>query len=94
MFHAVFQICREEYFMLQGFKDKEIVVGTKQVKRAVSSEKAELVLLARDSEEKVISDLVALCMEKDIEVRYIATMKELGKTCGIDVKAASAALLK
>jgi large subunit ribosomal protein L7A len=80
--------------MLQGFKDKEVVVGTKQVKRAVSSGKAELVLLASDSEDKVIRDLVGLCEASGVEIKYIATMKELGKTCGIDVKAASAALLK
>ena len=80
--------------MLQGFKDKDIVVGTKQVKRAVSSGKAELVLLAKDTEGKVISELLEICREKDAKIKYVSTMVELGKTCGIDVKAASAALLK
>lgn len=80
--------------MLQGFKSKDIVVGTKQVKRAVSSGKAELVLLAKDTEGKVISELLEICREKDVKIKYVSTMVELGKTCGIDVKAASAALLK
>lgn len=80
--------------MLQGFKNKDIVVGTKQVKRAISSGKAELVLLAKDTEEKVIREVIAICEDKDIEIKYVSTMVELGKTCGIDVKAASAALLK
>lgn len=80
--------------MLQGFKSKDIVVGTKQVKRAISSGKAELVLLAKDTEGKVISELLEICREKDVKIKYVSTMVELGKTCGIDVKAASAALLK
>jgi large subunit ribosomal protein L7A len=80
--------------MLQGLKDKQIVVGTKQVKKAISNDKAQLVLLASDSDDRVIRDLIELCRDKKIEIRYMATMKELGKTCGIDVKAASAALLK
>lgn len=79
--------------MLSNLEKNEKVVGTKQVKRAISSGNVQVVFIANDAEEKVVSDLKILCNKKSIEIVYVDTMKELGKACGIDISAASAALL-
>ncbi|MBC7339426.1 MAG: ribosomal L7Ae/L30e/S12e/Gadd45 family protein [Firmicutes bacterium] len=69
-------------------------VGTKQTLRAVEKGNVLCVFVARDAEPHVVSDLVRLCQEKDIPVEWVETMALLGKTCGIQVEAASAAILK
>ena len=79
--------------MLSNLEKNEKVVGTKQVKRAILSGNVQVVFIAKDAEEKVVGDLKTLCNKKNIEIVYVDTMKELGKACGIDISAASAALL-
>ncbi|MDI6823802.1 MAG: ribosomal L7Ae/L30e/S12e/Gadd45 family protein [Bacillota bacterium] len=69
-------------------------VGTKQTLRAVEKGNVLCVFVARDAEPHVVSDLMRLCQEKDIPVEWVETMALLGKTCGIHVEAASAAILK
>ncbi|AFS79272.1 ribosomal protein, L7Ae family [Gottschalkia acidurici 9a] len=80
--------------MLQSLKEANKVVGTKQVKRAIMHDEAKQLLIAKDAEPRIVHELVALCDERLIEVVYMDTMKELGKACGIEVSAASAAILK
>ncbi len=70
------------------------VVGTKQVKRALKNDKVEKVYVARDAEKRVVEEIIEICKTKGIEVVYVETMKKLGQQCNIDVRAASAALLK
>ena len=70
------------------------VVGTKQVKGALTREEAEIVYIAKDAAEKVVKDIAQICAEKQIQVIYVETMGKLGEACNIDVSAASAALLK
>lgn len=67
-------------------------VGAKQTKKLLESGQAQVVYLARDAEEYVISPLLHLCNEEGIEVIYIDSMKELGEICGIKVGAATAAI--
>ncbi len=69
-------------------------VGTKQTTKAVARGAAQLVYIARDAEEKVTAPLLRLCEEKGVEVVFVDSMAELGKTCGIKVGAASAAILR
>ncbi|MDH7479791.1 MAG: ribosomal L7Ae/L30e/S12e/Gadd45 family protein [Syntrophomonadaceae bacterium] len=69
-------------------------VGTRQTLRAVENDQAACVFLARDAEERVIRDLLQMCGTKGIEVQWVETMELLGKACGIQVGAASAAILK
>lgn len=80
--------------MLKKLNTGNKVVGTKQVKRAILGDKVERVFIAKDAEEKVVSDIKEKCHKKAIDVDYVDTMKELGKACGIEVSAATAALLK
>ena len=80
--------------MLLELKECKKTVGTKQAKRAVVNDEAKSVIIARDADMHVITELVTMCEEKNIRIIYVDNMKELGKACGIDVRAASVALLK
>lgn len=68
------------------------VVGTKQTIKAIENGEVHKVFIARDAEEKVISPVVTLCEAKSIEPHYVESMQQLGKLCGIKVKAATAAI--
>lgn len=80
--------------MLSKLNTESKIVGTKQVKRAILNESVNTVFIAKDAENKVIKDVEQLCEEKSVDIVYVDTMKELGNACGIEVSAASAALLK
>ncbi len=80
--------------MLSKLATDNKIVGVKQVKRALDSQEIELVFIAKDAENKITDQLVKKCSEKHIQVFYVENMKKLGDACGIDVNAATAALLK
>ncbi|MEA4883234.1 MAG: ribosomal L7Ae/L30e/S12e/Gadd45 family protein [Clostridia bacterium] len=73
---------------------KSRVIGTKQTVRALERGCAMAVYVAMDAEERVIRGIKALCSSKGIPVIAVSSMDELGKVCGIDVGAASAAILR
>lgn len=50
--------------------------------------------LARDAEARVLDPVVVLCREQNVECVYVDTMSELGQQCGINVGAATAAVLR
>ena len=80
--------------MTERLKQRENVVGVKQVRRALNTSKVEIVYVAEDAEEKVTKDIKILCKEKQIPIISVDNMKKLGEACGIDINAAVAALLK
>ncbi|MCF6461402.1 ribosomal L7Ae/L30e/S12e/Gadd45 family protein [Clostridium sp. Cult3] len=80
--------------MLYRLNTDNKVVGTKQVKRALDNKKVEIVYIAKDADKKIIEEIAEACSQKQVDVVYVASMRELGKACNIDVSAASAALLK
>ncbi len=80
--------------MLTKLSTDAKVVGMKEVKRQLFEDNIELVFLAKDADEKVVLDIIEDCEEKNIDIVYVDSMKDLGLACGIDVNAATAALLK
>ena len=68
-------------------------VGVKQTEKAVNKGVALKVFVAKDADERVTEKLVELCEEKAVGVVMVETMHELGKACGIHVKAAAAAII-
>ncbi len=68
------------------------VVGTKQTIKALENGEAQKVFIAKDAEEKVARPVASLCEESNIEPYYVESMLQLGKLCGIKVKAAVAAI--
>ena len=69
-------------------------IGTKQTVKAVQLGHAKTVFIAEDAEPHVSQPLVALCKEKEVDIVWVKSMHELGEACGIDVGAASAAIIK
>lgn len=80
--------------MLSKLNTNNKIVGAKQVKRALNSQDIEAVFIAKDAENKVTDEIKRICIDKHIQVIYVDNMKKLGDACGIDVNAATAALLK
>ena len=70
------------------------VVGTRQTTKAVQEGRAKKVFIAEDAEDRITGPLMELCNAKGIEIVKVKSMKELGSACGIDVGAASAAVIE
>lgn len=71
-----------------------ITVGLKQTRLAVEKGGAVKVFVAMDAEPRLILPLVDCCRQRCIPLVEVASMRELGSACGIQVGAAAAALLK
>ena len=71
---------------------KKKVVGTKQTLKALEKGEVTAVFVARDAEDRVIRPVLSLCESSAIEPIYVESMAQLGKMCGIKVKAAVAAI--
>lgn len=80
--------------MLSELKDKNKVVGSKQAKRFLIKDAISVLYVAKDAEKKITDELVQMANDKSVEVVFIDSMKELGEACGIDVSAATVAILK
>jgi len=79
---------------LEALKTAKRVIGIKQVAKAVKRMAATEVFIADDAETKVIEPLEALCVEQNVPVNRVSSMKELGTACNIEVGAAAAAAVK
>ncbi len=69
-------------------------VGVKQTEKAVVRQAAELVFIGSDADERVTGKLKELCQTNGVPVVVAESMIEVGRACGINVKAAAAAILK
>ncbi|MDD3853693.1 MAG: ribosomal L7Ae/L30e/S12e/Gadd45 family protein [Syntrophomonadaceae bacterium] len=79
--------------ILDKLKGQTRVIGTKQVKKAITKGEAVSILLANDAEPHIIEPIKELCREHNVEYEMVDTMEQLGKACGIDVGAATVALI-
>lgn len=78
---------------LQDIKDMPKVIGTKQVKKAITNSKAKKVYIANDAEPHIIEPIKMACMENQVEYELVESMELLGEICGIDVGSATVAIL-
>ncbi len=72
---------------------EKVVVGTKQLRKAVISGKAKRVYLAKNADPFLTEALENLCTEHHIHITWVKSMAELGNACGIEVGAAAAAVV-
>lgn len=70
------------------------VVGMKETVKALKNNTVKTLYVCNDAEENFIKPLIELAEQNSIDIIKVNTMKELGRLCGIDVSAATAALLK
>jgi len=81
--------------MHEGLADVDRrVVGTKQLLRALDEGKIARAFVAKDADLLLTKRVVDRCFEKNIPCTQVDTMEQLGRACGIDVKAAAAGLFK
>lgn len=73
---------------------ESLTIGTKQTKKAIEQGRALKVVIADDADPRVIHPILTLCKDRGVNVIHVESMKQLGKTCGIEVSAATAAILK
>ena len=66
------------------------IIGLKESTRAVKAGKAKMAYVAEDADAHVRLPFVDICRENGVPVTFVATCKELGAACGIDVGAAVA----
>ncbi len=70
------------------------VVGTKQVTRALKAGSAARVYVAADADTFIYQQVIRAAEEAGVPCVRVGTMKELGMTAGVEVAAASAAVLR
>ena len=80
--------------MLDSLKNGKKIVGLKQSLKAVENDMARIVFIAKDADERVTRPIIELCQNKNVEIQYVDSMKQLGKACNIEVGAAAVSLLK
>ncbi|SEN60374.1 50S ribosomal protein L7ae-like protein [Lihuaxuella thermophila] len=73
---------------------KSLTIGTKQTKKAIEQGRAEEVFVADDADPQITRSIISMCKERGIAVVHVDSMRDLGKACGIEVGAATAAILK
>ncbi|MGN0148870.1 MAG: ribosomal L7Ae/L30e/S12e/Gadd45 family protein [Clostridia bacterium] len=80
--------------MISEAEKAHMQVGYKQALRALAEDKVSKVFLSGDCDTKISAPIEKTANEKGVPLYYIATMKELGSLCGIEVGASCAVVLK
>lgn len=65
------------------------VIGIKQCTKAMKNGEGYVLYVAKDANARLISPIIQLAKEKNIDIVEISTMNELGKISGIEVKSAA-----
>ena len=65
------------------------VIGIKQSTKLIKNGEGKVLYVAKDANAKLISPIIQLAEEKNIEIVEVSTMKELGKIGGIDVNSSA-----
>ncbi|MCL6444056.1 MAG: ribosomal L7Ae/L30e/S12e/Gadd45 family protein [Alicyclobacillus sp.] len=73
---------------------KKRTIGTNQTTKALQQSLAKHVYVAQDADSRITQQIVSLARDKGVTFEWVETMKQLGKACGIEVGAATAAVLE
>ena len=72
-------------------KEKQVIVGAKQLRKALKNGQAQRVFLAENADPAITEPLARMCEENSVPYTWVPSMADLGRACGIDVGAAAAA---
>jgi large subunit ribosomal protein L7A len=78
--------------MVSPSSNEKIVIGYKQVLKAVKNNLCKRIFIAEDCSPSM-SDAI-LSVSCNIPIDRVPSMRELGKECGIDVSASCAAIIR
>ena len=70
---------------------KQLVVGAKQLRKALQNGRAQFVYLAKNADPAITEPIEALCQLNNVSYAWVGSMQDLGRACGIEVSAAAAA---
>ena len=79
--------------ILAKIADHKVVVGAKQLRKALKSGTARQVIIAKNADPAITEPVVAMCEENSIKYVWVRSMTELGRACGIEVGAAVATIV-
>ena len=77
--------------MEKEISQHKVIVGTKQLKKALAAGRAHRVSLAQNADSAITDLLADLCRHHSVEYAWVKSMADLGRACGIEVGAAAAA---
>ena len=77
---------------METLQKEHIAVGRKQTVKAVKAGRATRVFLASDADSFIRDEIIALCAQAGVPVDEGQNMLSLGRACGIEVQAATAAV--
>jgi len=80
--------------MLHKLKTQSKIVGMKQTVKAIEENRVNIVFVAKDAQKDVIDKIVNIATFNNVNIQYVDNMIQLGKACEVDVKTATAALVK
>ncbi|MCY0887437.1 MAG: ribosomal L7Ae/L30e/S12e/Gadd45 family protein [Alicyclobacillaceae bacterium] len=72
---------------------KNRTIGLNQTLKAMQQLAAREVYVARDAEPRVLQPVLQLAEQQGLSLVWVDSMRMLGKACGIEVGAATAAIL-
>ncbi len=72
---------------------KKVVVGAKQLRKALQKGTARYVFLAENADPAITEPVEELCRLQDVAYAWVPSMETLGNACGIEVGAAAAAVI-
>lgn len=79
---------------LSELRKNKVVVGAKQLRKALEKGTAKFVCLAKNADPAITEPIETQCRLHRIPCMWVHSMQELGSACGIDVGAAAAAAVK
>ena len=79
--------------VVPDLRNKQVVVGAKQLKKAVMAGRARYVFLAENADPAITEPIAEMCSQKNIQITWVRSMAEIGRACGIEVGAAAAAVV-
>ena len=79
---------------LPDLRNSKMVVGAKQLRKALDKGCAKFVCLAENADPAITEPIENRCKLLNIPLRWVSSMQELGSACGIDVGAAAAAAVE
>ena len=79
---------------LAKITDFKMVVGAKQLRKALEKGMTKFVCLAKNADPAITEPIASKCLALEVPVTWVSTMQELGCACGIDVGAAAAAAVE
>ena len=73
---------------------EKLIVGAKQIRKGLNADRISEVYLAENADPAITAPIEARCQEHQIKYTWVKTMLDLGRACGIEVGAATAAVVK